>query len=127
LTHDDAGAAGFNVFTFLAWAKSVSAERTNYAKRNTVRSFASFLFLVNVLHNAIKYSSVEETVQVSVRNGGGQGSIDIQDHGPGIPPEDQPHVFDRFYRVDRARWRRAARGWGCRSQSGQSSNAAALD
>ncbi len=61
--------------------------------------------LVNVLHNAIKYSPVGETVLVGVHEVSGQISVDIHDNGPGIPLEDQPHVFDRFYRVDKARWR----------------------
>jgi heavy metal sensor kinase len=71
---------------------------------------ADVLFLrqaiVNILHNAVKYSPVGETITVRVRNNEtGQVSMEIQDHGPGIPLEDQAKVFDRFYRVDTARWR----------------------
>ena len=62
--------------------------------------------LVNVIHNAVKYSPVGETISVRVRNDDGyRVVIDIKDNGPGIPLEDQPKVFDRFYRVDKARWR----------------------
>jgi len=62
--------------------------------------------LVNILHNAVKYSPVGETIFVLVRNGDtNQITIEIQDSGPGIPLEDQARVFDRFYRVDKARWR----------------------
>jgi heavy metal sensor kinase len=62
--------------------------------------------LVNVIHNAVKYSPEGETISVVVRSAPGNlVVVEIQDHGPGIPPEDQPKVFDRFYRVDRARWR----------------------
>jgi heavy metal sensor kinase len=62
--------------------------------------------LVNILHNAVKYSPVGEVISVRVRNGdANQVTVEIQDYGPGIPLEDQDRVFDRFYRVDKARWR----------------------
>jgi heavy metal sensor kinase len=62
--------------------------------------------LVNIVHNAVKYSPAGEVISVRVTNGNaGQVAIEIQDNGPGIPPDDQPKVFDRFYRVDKARWR----------------------
>jgi signal transduction histidine kinase len=62
--------------------------------------------LVNILHNAVKYSPVGEAISVHVRNGdANQVTIEIRDSGPGIPSEDQVRVFDRFYRVDKARWR----------------------
>ena len=62
--------------------------------------------LVNILHNAVKYSPVGETISMRVRNDDSNRVIvEIQDKGPGIPIEDQPKVFDRFYRVDKARWR----------------------
>jgi heavy metal sensor kinase len=62
--------------------------------------------VVNIVHNAVKYSPPGEVICVRVKNGnGGRVAIEIQDNGPGIPAEDQPKVFDRFYRVDKARWR----------------------
>jgi heavy metal sensor kinase len=62
--------------------------------------------LVNMIHNAVKYSPIGEAISVDIRNcGGDRVLIEIKDKGPGIPPEDQPNVFDRFYRVDKARWR----------------------
>jgi signal transduction histidine kinase len=62
--------------------------------------------LVNIIHNAVKYSPVAEIVSVRVRNANSSHVlVEIQDNGPGIPPDDQPKIFDRFYRVDKARWR----------------------
>ncbi len=61
--------------------------------------------LVNVLHNAVKYSPVGGTIAVRVRSAGSQIIVEIEDHGPGIPEEDRSRIFDRFYRVDQARWR----------------------
>ena len=62
--------------------------------------------LINVIHNAVKYSPAGETISVRVSNlPGGRVAVEISDNGPGIPPRDQPRVFDRFYRVDLARWR----------------------
>lgn len=61
--------------------------------------------IVNIIHNAVKYSPIGETITVAVRNGSGGAVIEVADKGPGIPPEDRPRIFDRFYRVDKARWR----------------------
>ena len=64
--------------------------------------------MVNVIDNAVKYSPAGETISVSVRSGdSNMVKVEIQDHGPGIPPEDRDKVFDRFYRVDKARWRQS--------------------
>jgi signal transduction histidine kinase len=61
--------------------------------------------LVNIIHNAVKYSPVGENIALRVRRGeGNRVVVEIEDHGPGIPAEDQQRVFDRFYRVDKARW-----------------------
>jgi signal transduction histidine kinase len=61
---------------------------------------------VNVIHNAVKYSPVGGEIRARVASvEGGMVVVEIQDNGPGIPMEDQPKVFDRFYRVDKARWR----------------------
>jgi two-component system, OmpR family, sensor histidine kinase MprB len=54
----------------------------------------------NLLDNAIKWSPPGEPVEVRVA---GDGEVRVRDHGPGIPPEDLPHVFDRFYRSTSAR------------------------
>jgi two-component system phosphate regulon sensor histidine kinase PhoR len=62
--------------------------------------------LGNLVDNAIKYAGAECTVTVggSAREGG-QVEIFVQDDGPGIPPEALDRVFERFYRVDKARSR----------------------
>jgi signal transduction histidine kinase len=53
----------------------------------------------NLLDNALKYSERDQEVVVSVdSDGDGLGVLRVRDHGVGIPGEDLPHVFDRFYR-----------------------------
>jgi heavy metal sensor kinase len=61
--------------------------------------------LLNLLHNAIKYTPKNGQVRVGVKDKGHDCEITIADTGPGIPREAQPHVFDRFFRVDKARSR----------------------
>ena len=62
--------------------------------------------LVNILHNAIKYSPPGAVVSVLVGDKKDLGCvIEITDNGPGIPSEHQTKVFDRFYRVDQGRSR----------------------
>jgi two-component system sensor histidine kinase MprB len=55
--------------------------------------------VTNLLDNAGKWSPQGGTVEVSV----GAGEVSVVDHGPGIPPEDAAHVFDRFWRASSAR------------------------
>ncbi|WP_228300557.1 sensor histidine kinase [Pusillibacter faecalis] len=77
-----------------------------------VRSTRDELYQViyNLTDNALKYSA-GAAVQVSLRKCGGQVVLTVADRGPGIPEEDLPRIFERFYRVDKAR-SRAAGGTG---------------
>jgi signal transduction histidine kinase len=59
----------------------------------------------NLLDNAIKYTPAGGTVEVHVAAGPRGAVLTVRDTGIGIPPEHLPHVFERFYRVDRARSR----------------------
>jgi heavy metal sensor kinase len=61
--------------------------------------------LFNVIHNAIRYTPPGGSIAITVTDAGENATIDVADDGPGIPPEDRPHVFERFYRVDKARSR----------------------
>ncbi|WP_322795439.1 sensor histidine kinase, partial [Tepidiforma sp.] len=62
--------------------------------------------VLNLVDNAIKYSGEGSTVQVRTGTRDGKVYAEVEDNGPGIPPEALPHVFDRFYRVDKGRSRR---------------------
>src|SRR6266576_5804708 len=65
--------------------------------------------LINLIDNAIKYSPVGAEILIRVGTGkDGQLIIEVVDQGPGVPQEHQAKIFDRFYRVDRAR----SREWG---------------
>lgn len=63
--------------------------------------------LRNLLNNAMAHTPRGGTISVSAAYDGQYVSIAVQDSGSGIPPEDLPHVFERFYRGDRSRSRRA--------------------
>lgn len=66
---------------------------------------------INLLDNAIKYTPADGSVWIRYRSDGNQAVIAVRDSGGGIPAKDLPLIFDRFYRVDRAR-SRAAGGTG---------------
>src|SRR3546814_5201350 len=57
----------------------------------------------NLLDNAVKYSDAGASVVVRARSVAGSVDVCVQDHGVGIPTRDLERVFERFYRVDRAR------------------------
>ena len=59
----------------------------------------------NILNNAIKYSPDGGKITVNMKTTDDQMILSISDQGLGIPKEDLPKIFDRFYRVDRARSR----------------------
>ncbi|CTK26130.1 histidine kinase TCS02 [Streptococcus pneumoniae] len=59
----------------------------------------------NILNNAIKYSPDGGKITVRMKTTEDQMILSISDHGLGIPKQDLPRIFDRFYRVDRARSR----------------------
>lgn len=59
--------------------------------------------VVNLLDNAIKYSPVNVVINTRIFQADDQAVLDVEDHGPGITPEQQAHIFERFYRVDQAR------------------------
>ena len=61
--------------------------------------------LLNLVDNAIKYTPAGGAINVRVKQTGTGLNIDVVDSGPGIPEELQSRIFDRFYRVDKARSR----------------------
>jgi heavy metal sensor kinase len=70
-----------------------------------VRGSEPLLFRVvfNLVDNAIKHSGAGHRVTVAVGRQDGRAVLDVEDDGPGIPPEIRERVFDRFYRADPAR------------------------
>ena len=61
--------------------------------------------VVNILNNAYRHSKEYSLIHIAVTEEHKSISITIEDEGEGIPLEDLPHIFDRFYRVDKARSR----------------------
>ena len=52
----------------------------------------------NILDNALKYSREDSSIEIKAQQVGREIEIEFADHGIGIPPQDLPHVFDKFYR-----------------------------
>ena len=77
------------------------------AAERTVRGDAERLgqLLLNLLHNAIRFSPPGDEVLVLLRSEGPELRLEVVDRGPGIPRAELDRVFERFYKVDRARGR----------------------
>jgi signal transduction histidine kinase len=97
----------------LALAKDISlttdasGELPIHADENLLRRM-----ILNLIDNAVKYTSKGGSVAVSCQRSGDDYAISIQDTGSGISPELQPRIFERFFRADKARSRSESDGGG---------------
>jgi two-component system NtrC family sensor kinase len=54
--------------------------------------------IANLVSNSIKFTPKDGKIAIRARSEGGQLILQLVDNGPGIPPADQPYIFDKFYR-----------------------------
>jgi len=80
---------------------------TARAEETTIPGDADALerLLLNLLDNAVKYNRPGGTVWLDIRRDAEHAVVEVRDTGIGIPAEHRPRIFERFYRVDRARSR----------------------
>jgi heavy metal sensor kinase len=64
--------------------------------------------VLNLVSNAVRYTPAGGKVTLGLERRGGWAQLSVSDTGPGIPPEHVPHLFERFYRVDKSRSRSEA-------------------
>lgn len=62
--------------------------------------------IMNLLENAVKYNKNEPEIKIAIKAQGERYQLTFTDNGIGIPTKDLPHIFQRFYRVDKARSRK---------------------
>jgi len=91
----------------LAARKDLQIEIQSESPLLTLRGDDELLkrMLLNLLDNAVKYTPAGGRIFVELGTQNGHARVVVRDTGIGIPEKDQPHVFDRFYRVDKARSR----------------------
>ena len=81
---------------------SLQDECDMYADRTKLQQV-----VYNLMENAFKYTQDGGKVTVTLQKSGRDAVLKVKDNGPGIAAEHLPHIFDRFYRVDKARSREA--------------------
>ncbi len=79
----------------------ITAERLAiWADRELLR-----LALLNLIHNAIRYGGEATVIGLQIRSQDKTALVEVKDQGPGIAPADHQKIFERFYRIDKARSR----------------------
>jgi signal transduction histidine kinase len=68
--------------------------------------------LLNIAANAVQYTPANGKVTLNLSRSGGMAKVVIADTGPGIPPQDLPHIFERFYSGEKTRTRSFNTGFG---------------
>jgi signal transduction histidine kinase len=68
--------------------------------------------LINLVSNAVKYTPQGGEITLSLGRVNEKAKLIVHDTGPGIPKEDLPHIFERFYRAEKSRTRSKAGGFG---------------
>jgi len=68
--------------------------------------------LAHILENAAQYTPERSPIDLTARAGSDGLTLEVRDHGPGIPAEELPHLFERFYRGSTARTRASGTGMG---------------
>lgn len=99
--------AAKNMLLMQAQAKNISVDIACETKLMAVMDRALMEQAVgNLINNAIKYSGANTTVRVDAKRLSDEVIVEVVDQGPGIAPEHLPRLFERFYRVDKARSRK---------------------
>lgn len=104
---DDIVVEAAGAAAFLAASRSIELRVDKFEEARIVGDAELLRQLVLILlDNAIKFSPAGSRVSVCVGVVTGFAEMEIEDHGPGIPPEHLPHIFERFFRGDEARTRK---------------------
>ena len=102
----------FQEMTILAGSKiHIRLNEIDQAYVNGDRDRLKQVF-INLVANAVQYTPPGGEVFLSLDRIGEQARIICRDTGPGIPAEDLPHIFERFYRAEKSRTRRETTGFG---------------
>ncbi len=103
----EAVARAVNVYRHRAERESVELafEATDHLPPTRVDARALELAVINLIDNALKYAPGTEVVRVQATRENGAIVIRVVDRGPGVPPEDQGRIFERFVRGSTARGR----------------------
>lgn len=109
---DDVATEAINRVIPLAQAKKIGIESTVGKQKAIANSEILTDTMVILFDNAIKYSPKKSTISINVKEQGKHLLLNVTDNGPGITPEDLPHIFDRFYRADTSRSKENVEGHG---------------